>query len=68
MRLFFPDDDIKAEMMLPPWNNFLRSLLYFVVVRFSHDERLGRIIFRSVFFIIRWQKKEEGRHKKEEIS
>jgi hypothetical protein len=22
----FPDDDIKVEMMSPPWNNFLRSL------------------------------------------
>jgi hypothetical protein len=21
-RLFFPDGDIKAEMMLTPWNNF----------------------------------------------
>ena len=37
-RLLFPDGDIKAEMMLPPWNNFLWSLLCFVVVRSRHDE------------------------------
>jgi hypothetical protein len=55
----------KVEMMSPPWNNFLRSLLRFVVVRFGHDERLGRIIFRSVFLTLRWQKEEEGRHRKE---
>ena len=35
--LFFLDDDIKMEIMLPPWNNFLRSLLRFVVVRSGHD-------------------------------
>ena len=29
-RLLFPDGGIKAEMMSPPWNNFLRSLLCFV--------------------------------------
>ena len=33
---FFPDGDIKAEMMSPPWNNFLQSLLRFVVVRSDH--------------------------------
>jgi hypothetical protein len=42
-RLLFSDGGIKAEMMSPPWNNFLRSLLRFVVVRFGHDEGLGRI-------------------------
>jgi hypothetical protein len=26
-RLLFPDGGIKAEMMSPPWNSFLRSLL-----------------------------------------
>jgi hypothetical protein len=31
-RLLFPDGGIKAEMMSPPWNNFLRSLLRFTVV------------------------------------
>jgi hypothetical protein len=65
-RLWFPDDGIKAEMMSPSWNNFLRSLLRFVVVRSGHDEGLGRIIFRSVFLTLRWQK-EEGRHQKEEV-
>ena len=40
-RLLFPDGDIKAEMVSPPWNNFLRSLLYFIVVRSNHDEGLG---------------------------
>ena len=59
-RLGFPDGDIKAEMMSPPRNNFLRSLLRFVVVRSEHNEGIGRIIFRSVFLILRWQK-EEGR-------
>ena len=52
-RLSFPDGDIKAEMMSPSWNNFLRSPLRFVVVRSNHDERLGRISFRSVFLILR---------------
>jgi hypothetical protein len=61
------DDDIKVEMMSPSWNNFLRSFLRFVMVRSSHDEGLGRIIFRPVFLILRWQK-EEGRHKKEKVS
>jgi hypothetical protein len=54
-------------MMLSPWNNFLRSLLCFVVVRSDHDEGIGRIIFRSVFLTLRWQKEEEGRHQKEEV-
>ena len=67
MRLLFPDGDIKAEMMSPSWNNFLRSLLHFVVVRSDHNEGLGKISFRSVFLILRWQK-EEGRHQKEEVS
>jgi hypothetical protein len=51
-RLLFPDGGIKAEMMLPLWNNFLRSLLRFVVVRSDHDKELGRIIFRSVFLTL----------------
>jgi hypothetical protein len=65
-RLLFPDGGINAEMMSPPWNNFLRSLLRFVVVISGHDEGLGRIIFRLVFPTLRWQK-EEGRHEKEEV-
>jgi hypothetical protein len=66
-RPFFPCGDIKVEMMSLLWNNFLRSLFRFVVVRSDHDKELGRIIFISVFLNLRWQKEEE-RHKKEEIS
>ncbi|KAG0514488.1 hypothetical protein BDA96_10G196100 [Sorghum bicolor] len=66
-RLLFPDGGIKAEMMSPPWNNFLQSLLHFIVVRSSHNEGLGRIIFRLVILSLRWQKEEEGRHQKEEV-
>ena len=40
-RLGFSDGDIKAEMMSPSWNNFLQSLLRFVVVRSDHNEGLG---------------------------
>jgi hypothetical protein len=65
-RLLFPDGGIKAEIMLLPWNNFLWSLLRFAVVRSSHDEGLGRIILRSDFLALRWQK-QEGRHRKEEV-
>ncbi|KAG2564701.1 hypothetical protein PVAP13_7NG085700 [Panicum virgatum] len=54
-------------MMSPSWNNFLRSLLRFVVVRSDHNEGLGRIC-RSVFLFLQWQKEEDGRHKKEEVS
>ena len=53
--------------MSPSWNIFLWSLLHFVVVRSDHNEGLGRIGFRTVFLILRWQK-EEGKHKKEEVS
>jgi hypothetical protein len=69
-RIRFLDGDIKAE--IPSWNNFLRSLLRFVVVRSNHDERLVRIClplkpitsielwrFRSIFLILRWQKKKK---------
>ena len=62
-RLLFPNGDVKAEMVSPPWNNFLRSLLCFIVVRSGHDEGVGRISFKSVFLILRWQK-EGGRHQK----
>ena len=67
-RLLFPDGDIKAVMVSPPWNNFLWSLLRFIVVRSGHDKGLGRISFRSVFLIFRWQKEEQRIHKKEELS
>jgi hypothetical protein len=52
-RLLFPDGGIKAEMKLSPWNNFLRSLLRFIVVKSGHDEGLGRIIFKSAFLTLR---------------
>jgi hypothetical protein len=55
-RFLFPNGDINGEMMSPPSNNFFRSLLHFIVVRSGHDEGLGRISFRSVFLILRWQK------------
>jgi hypothetical protein len=42
-RVMFPDDDIKAEMMLPLWNKFIWSLLYFVVVKFDHGKELVRV-------------------------
>jgi hypothetical protein len=67
-RLLFLDGDIKAKMMSPSWNNFLRSLLRFIVVRSDHDEGVGRINFISVFPILRWQKEEKERHQKEEVS
>jgi hypothetical protein len=66
-RLLFPDGGIKTKMMSPPWNNFLRSLLHFVVIRSGHDEGPGIIIFRSVFLTLRWQKEKEGRYQKEEV-
>jgi hypothetical protein len=67
-RLLFSDGGIKAEMMSLPWNNFLRSLLHFIVVRSDHDEGLERIIFKSVFLTLRWQKQEEEGQQKEEVS
>ena len=67
-RLLFSDSDIKAKMVSPPWNNFLRSLLYFVVVRSRHDEGLERINFWLVFLILWWQNEEEVRHQKKEVS
>jgi hypothetical protein len=39
-KLLFSDSGIKAEMMLPQWNNFLWFLLWFLVVRSGHDEGL----------------------------
>ena len=67
-------------MVPPSWNNFLRPLLRFVVVRSNHGERLVRIsLFSelmsislgldklgSVFLLHRWLKEEEERSKKEE--
>jgi hypothetical protein len=45
-RLSFSNNDIKMEMMLPLWNNLLRSLLRSVVIRSDHDEGPGIISFR----------------------
>ena len=39
----FPDGVIETGMVPSLWNNFLRTLLYFVVVRSNHGERLVRI-------------------------
>lgn len=41
----FLDADVEAGMMLLSWNNFLRPLLHFAVVRSSYDETLLRIFF-----------------------
>jgi hypothetical protein len=59
--------------MSPSWNNFLRSLLYFIVVRIGHDQGVVRIVFRSVYRIsvyriLWWQKKKKKDAKKEEVS
>ena len=64
-RFGFPGGDIKVEMMPPSWNNFLRSLLRFVVVRSDHNEGLGRLC-RSVFLFFGGRKKktEDTRKKK----
>ena len=67
-------------MVPPSWNNFLRPLLCFVVVRSNHGERLVRISLSPklmsislgsdrlglVSFLHWWQKEEEERRKKEE--
>jgi hypothetical protein len=53
-KLLFSDDDIKTEMVSPPWKNFLRSLLRFIVVRSGHDKGLVRVSFRLLFLILRW--------------
>jgi hypothetical protein len=66
-RLRFPNSDIKAEMLLSPWNYFLLSILCFVIVRSDHNEGPVRISI-SVFLIFSWQKEKEGRYKKEEVS
>jgi hypothetical protein len=40
-RLLFPDGDIETKMVSPPWNNFLWSLLRFVVVRSATTKDQG---------------------------
>jgi hypothetical protein len=42
-RISFPDGDIVLGMVPSSSNNFLWSLLYFIVVRSNHGERLVRI-------------------------
>ena len=42
-RIRFLDGVIEAGMVPSSWNNFLRPLLCFVVVRSNHNERLVRI-------------------------
>ena len=72
-RIRFPDGVIEVGMVPSSWNNFLRPLLRFVVVRSNHGERLVRISLspklmsislgsdrlKSVSFLHRWQKEEE---------
>ena len=79
-RFRFPGGDIEAEMVPSSWNNFLRPLLRFVVVRSNHGERLVRLSLSpemisislgldrlgSVSLLRRWQKEEEERRNKEE--
>ena len=55
--------------MSPPWNNFLRCLLRFVVVRSNHDKGLVRI---SLPLVLSWEDLDQfslffgGRRKKNE--
>ncbi|KAG2657901.1 hypothetical protein PVAP13_1KG142810 [Panicum virgatum] len=54
-------------MVLLSWNNFLRPLLRFVVVRSNHGERLVRIsLSPKLMSISLGQKEEEDRRNKEE--
>ena len=77
-RIRFPDGVIEAGMVPSSWNNFLRQLLRFSVVRSNHGEGLVRIILSPKLMLIslgsdrlglvsllhRWQKEEEEKHKK----
>ena len=79
-RIRFLDGVIEAGMVPSSWNNFLRPLLRFAVVRSNHGEGLVRISLSSKLMSIgfgsdrlgsvsplhRWQKEEEERRKKEE--
>ena len=42
-RIRFPDGVIKAGMVPSSWNNFLRPLLRFVMVRSNHGKGLVRV-------------------------
>ena len=63
-RFGFPGGDIKVEMMPPSWNNFLRSLLHFVVVRSNHNDFRGEYADQSFFFFGGRKKKTEDTRKK----
>jgi hypothetical protein len=76
-RIRIPDGNIKVGMMLLLWNKFLRSLIYFVVVRSDHNKRLVRINLplkpisigfdlgrlRLVFLLLWWQKEDPTKKK-----
>jgi hypothetical protein len=75
------NDSLHSKMLIivldnvkPEKEKTKRALIFsdlfsiFVVVRSDHNEGLGKISFRSVFLILRWQKEEEGRHGKEKVS
>jgi hypothetical protein len=47
-RIRFSDGDTEAGMVSSSWNNFLRSLLSFVIVRSNNSERLVRISMSSI--------------------
>ena len=71
---------IEAGMVPSTWNNFLRPLLRFVMVRSNHGKGLVRVSLSpelmsislgsdrlgSVSLLHRWQKEEEERRNKEE--
>ncbi|KAF8712945.1 hypothetical protein HU200_028731 [Digitaria exilis] len=54
-------------MMLPPWNNFLRSLFYFVVVRSYHDEGLVRINLPMELITFGFEEEKERQKKEEDL-
>ena len=78
-KIKFPNGVIETGMVPSSWNNFLRPLLRFAVVRSNHGEWLVRINLssklmsislesdrlRSVSLLHRWQKEEEEKRKKE---
>nr|TKW40878.1 hypothetical protein SEVIR_1G275400v2 [Setaria viridis] len=51
-RIRFSYGDIEVGVVLLSWNNFLRPLLRFVMVRSNHDERLVRIILLLELMLI----------------
>jgi len=53
-KFLFSNNNIKVEMVLSSWNNFIWFLLHFIAVRSGHDKRLGKISFRAVFLILWW--------------